>query len=127
MHCVPAVWLRWTARLGFRLNSFKSYSCNVLLALYVAAAARSGLHPRLCRGSSWEGRGATNESTNHTLLALRQQVHPRILPKTLKIHDRVAGPPSIQQRGMTDHLRHKARPVWTIQRGSYLVLRQGPR
>ena len=58
--------------------------------------------------------GTGRATTNHTLLALRQQVHPRILPKTLKIHDRVAGPPSIQERRVPDHLRDVARPIWTI-------------
>ena len=93
----------------------------------VAAALgsrRSGLDVLLLSGRRT---ARTRPTTNHTLRALRQQVHPRILPKTLKIHDRVAGAPSIQQRGMTDHLRDVARPIWTIQGRRHLVLRQGSR
>ena len=86
-----------------------------------------GCYLGLCceTGSLMHGTGRA--TTNHTLLALRQQVHPRVPPKTLKIHDDVAGPPPIQERGMTDHLRDVARPIWTIQRRRHLVLRQGSR
>ena len=45
------------------------------------------------------GRGATSPdtmTTNHTLLDLRQQIHPGIPPQRLQIHDDGAGPPAVQ-------------------------------
>ena len=102
-----------------------------ILTRNAVAAAYWAAHDQAWMCSSPAGpRELTRTSqtdTNHTLLVLRQQIHPRIPPQRLQIHDDGAVAPPIQKRGMAHDLRDVARPARSIEKWRHLVLRQRPR
>ena len=79
---------------------FKNVSQRMLATRFTSSRRRLGtLDTGLDVLSRRAGpRDTTNESRHehHTLLDLRQQIHPGIPPQRLQIHDDGAGPPAVQ-------------------------------